>query len=169
MREKTIRKLVKLVEEAEIESLTVRNWWTKVQIVKRSGNGGNGGSHSTTITLPKAAVRATLPPIETAVPAQIVEQVQQQIQPAPAAVKTSSAKEIKSPMVGTFYTSPEPGAPPFVEVGHKVKKGQTICIIEAMKLMNEIEAEFDGSVIERLVENAAPVEFGQTLFQIEPA
>ncbi|TFH58834.1 MAG: acetyl-CoA carboxylase biotin carboxyl carrier protein, partial [Candidatus Zixiibacteriota bacterium] len=87
--------------------------------------------------------------------------------PSPAAVTTG--KEIKSPMVSTFYASPEPGAPPFVEVGARVKKGQTVCIIEAMKLMNEIESEYDGVVKSRLVENAQPVEFGQTLFVVEPA
>jgi acetyl-CoA carboxylase biotin carboxyl carrier protein len=95
-----------------------------------------------------------------------------QPQPQPVSVSSVAAaatgKEIKSPMVGTFYTSPEPGAPPFVDVGARVKKGQTVCIIEAMKLMNEIESEYDGVVKSRLVENAQPVEFGQTLFVVEP-
>jgi len=168
MREKTIRKLVKLVEEADIESLTVRNWWTQVQIIKKGGAGSNGSSHESTITIPRAAVKPSLPPIEAAPPVQVA------LQPQPQPVNVSSTpvaatgKEIKSPMVGTFYTSPEPGAPPFVDVGARVKKGQTVCIIEAMKLMNEIESEFDGIVKARLVENAQPVEFGQTLFVIEP-
>ena len=172
MREKTIRKLVKLVEEAEIESLTVQNWWTKVQIVKR-GNGTNGHSHDTTITLPKSAVNSTLPPVQEVPSVQVAPAPVNQPQPQPVAVAPSVApatgKEIKSPMVGTFYTSPEPGAPPFVDVGQRVRKGQTVCIIEAMKLMNEIEAEFDGVLAQRLVENAQPVEFGQTLFVVEPS
>jgi acetyl-CoA carboxylase biotin carboxyl carrier protein len=71
-------------------------------------------------------------------------------------------------MVGTFYTSPEPTAPPFVDVGQRVKAGQTLCIIEAMKLMNEIEAEYDCRILEALVENAEPVEFGQPIFRVEP-
>ncbi len=76
--------------------------------------------------------------------------------------------EIKAPMVGTFYRTPAPDAPPFIEVGDEIEPGQVICIIEAMKLMNEIKAEIKGRVAEILVENAEPVEFGQTLFLIEP-
>ena len=75
---------------------------------------------------------------------------------------------VTSPFVGTFYRSPSPDSPPFVEVGAKVKKGQTLCIVEAMKLMNEIESETDGTVAEILVQNATPVEFGEALFRIVP-
>ncbi|OUC15019.1 MAG: acetyl-CoA carboxylase, biotin carboxyl carrier protein [Alkalinema sp. CACIAM 70d] len=77
--------------------------------------------------------------------------------------------EIKSPMVGTFYRAPGPDEHPFVEVGDRVRPGQTVCIIEAMKLMNEIEAEIAGEVVEILVQNAQPVEFGQVLMRINPA
>ena len=168
MREKTIRKLVELVEEADIESLTVQNWWTKVQIIKK-GPGSNGSPHESTITIPRAAARASLPPVEVAAAVPVAPQPQAQPVAASAAPMAARGKEIKSPMVGTFYTSPEPGAPPFVDVGQRVKKGQTVCIIEAMKLMNEIESEYDGVVKERLAENAQPVEFGQTLFVVEPA
>ena len=76
--------------------------------------------------------------------------------------------EVVAPMVGTFYRSPAPDMPSFVELGNKVKEGQTLCIIEAMKLMNEIEAEGPGEVVEILVENGQPVEYGQVLFLIEP-
>jgi acetyl-CoA carboxylase biotin carboxyl carrier protein len=79
-----------------------------------------------------------------------------------------SLKEIKSPMVGTFYKSPEPGADPYVKVGARVTPGQTVCIIEAMKIMNEIEAEIAGVVREMLVDDAQPVEFGQVLFRVDP-
>lgn len=75
---------------------------------------------------------------------------------------------VQSPMVGTFYRSPAPDEPPFLEVGDRVRVGQTVCIIEAMKLMNELEAEVSGSVIEILVQNGEPVEFGQTLMRINP-
>jgi len=76
--------------------------------------------------------------------------------------------EIKAPMVGTFYRSPAPEAPPFVEAGQVIEVGQVICIIEAMKLMNEIKAEVKGKILEILVDNAEPVEFGQPMFLIEP-
>ncbi|MFA5353545.1 MAG: acetyl-CoA carboxylase biotin carboxyl carrier protein [Thermodesulfovibrionales bacterium] len=75
---------------------------------------------------------------------------------------------VTSPIVGTFYRSPSPDAAPFADVGTKVKKGQVICIIEAMKLMNEIESEFDGVVVRALVENGQPVEYGEPLFLIDP-
>ena len=76
--------------------------------------------------------------------------------------------EIKSPMVGTFYRAPNPEAPPYVEVGQQIEPGQVICIIEAMKLMNEIKSEIKGKILEILVDNAEPVEFGQSLFLIDP-
>jgi acetyl-CoA carboxylase biotin carboxyl carrier protein len=84
---------------------------------------------------------------------------------APAAV--SNFAELKSPMVGTFYSAQKPGAPAFVKIGDRVDLGQTLCIIEAMKLMNEIESEVAGTVREILVDNAGPVQFGQVLFRIE--
>ena len=97
--------------------------------------------------------------------------------PQPAASPSSAAKPaadeghrviIKSPMVGTFYRAPAPDAPPFVEVGQDLENGQVVCIIEAMKLMNEIKAEVAGRIVEVLVESGAPVEFGQPLFAVEP-
>jgi acetyl-CoA carboxylase biotin carboxyl carrier protein len=92
-----------------------------------------------------------------------------QVQAAPPE-QSSSAKgrEVKAPMVGTFYRSPAPEEPPFVEVGDTVNKGDVICIIEAMKLMNEVKAEFGGKITEISAENADPVEFGQTIFIIDP-
>jgi len=75
---------------------------------------------------------------------------------------------ITSPMVGTFYRAPDPASPPFVDIGDVVKKGQTLCIIEAMKLMNEIEADLDGTIIEIFADNARPVEYGQKLFAVQP-
>ncbi|TAF04526.1 MAG: acetyl-CoA carboxylase biotin carboxyl carrier protein [Nostocales cyanobacterium] len=89
---------------------------------------------------------------------------------SPLAVNASSARlvEVQSPMVGTFYRAPAPGEAPFVEVGDRVKVGQSVCIIEAMKLMNEIEAEVSGQVMEILVQNGEPVEYGQPLMRINP-
>ena len=90
--------------------------------------------------------------------------------PAPAAEETNvdfnRTREIKSPMVGVFYAAPSPDARPFVEVGSKVKKGDIVCIVEAMKLMNEISAEFDGEVVDICVHNGDVVEYGQTLFKL---
>jgi acetyl-CoA carboxylase biotin carboxyl carrier protein len=85
--------------------------------------------------------------------------------PPPAAEKLL---EVKSPMVGTYYGAPEPGAKPYVTPGARVKKGQVLCIIEAMKIMNEIESEVDGVIREILAENAHPVEYGQVLFRVDP-
>ena len=82
--------------------------------------------------------------------------------------KPSNLIEIKSPMVGTFYRSPEPGAEPYVKAGSRITPGQTLCIIEAMKIMNELESEVSGTVREILAEDAQPVEFGQVLFRVEP-
>lgn len=93
--------------------------------------------------------------------------------PAPAKEekpgKREGTIEIKSPMVGTFYRAPSPGAKPYVEIGDMMKPGDVVCIIEAMKLMNEIKAEIGGKVLEVLVENGQPIEFGQTLFVLEAA
>jgi acetyl-CoA carboxylase biotin carboxyl carrier protein len=86
---------------------------------------------------------------------------------APAAAPEPKGHALKSPMVGTFYRAPSPGAPSFVEIGQQVTKGQTLCIIEAMKLLNEIESDFSGTVKAILVENGQPVEYGQPLFLIE--
>jgi acetyl-CoA carboxylase biotin carboxyl carrier protein len=87
--------------------------------------------------------------------------------PAAAAAPEPQGHALKSPMVGTFYRAPSPGAPSFVEVGQSVSKGQTLCIIEAMKLLNEIESDMAGTVKAILVENGQPVEYGQPLFLIE--
>ena len=106
---------------------------------------------------------------------QVVEYVAGVPQPAaplpgqPPAAEESHRVVIKSPMVGTFYRAPAPDAPAFVEVGQEIAVGQVVCIIEAMKLMNEIKAEVAGRLVEILVENGDPVEFGQPLFSIEPS
>ena len=86
----------------------------------------------------------------------------------PSATSETTLAVVKSPMVGTFYRAPAPDAPPYVEMGDRVTRGQTVCIIEAMKLMNEIEAEISGVVVKILLENTQPVEFGQELLWIRP-
>ncbi len=88
--------------------------------------------------------------------------------PPPAAGSRSDLLEVTAPMVGTFYRAPAPGEPSFVEIGTRIAVGQTICILEAMKLMNELESELAGEVVEILVENGTPVEFGQVLMRVKP-
>jgi acetyl-CoA carboxylase biotin carboxyl carrier protein len=88
---------------------------------------------------------------------------------AGSAPEESNLLEVVSPMVGTFYRAPAPDAPPYVDKGRRVARGDTLCIIEAMKLMNELESEVDGTIVEILVENAQPVEYGQVLFRVDPA
>jgi len=89
--------------------------------------------------------------------------------PPPAAASRGDLLEVTAPMVATFYRAAAPGEPPFVEVGARIKVGQTVCILEAMKLMNELESEVGGEVVEILVENGTPVEFGQVLMRVRPA
>lgn len=111
-------------------------------------------------------VAATAPaPAPAATPAQQAVPPTEPATPAPA---SSKHVEIKSPMIGTFYRSSNPDTPPLISVGDKIAKGQTVCIIEAMKLFNEIESEVSGTVVKVLVENASPVEYEQGLFVVEP-
>jgi acetyl-CoA carboxylase biotin carboxyl carrier protein len=95
--------------------------------------------------------------------------VEHQVAPAPAVSDSASGVTIEAPMVGTFYRASSPNAEPYVSVGDLVKEGQILCIIEAMKLMNEIESKVAGRIVKVFVENAHPVEFGQSLFLIDPA
>jgi acetyl-CoA carboxylase biotin carboxyl carrier protein len=157
-----IRKLVKLVEESNIGELEVSGWGQKVRISKKpkDSNPSNLDRGIASITVePKAepVVAATV-----ATPVVVKE-------PAKVLDDTDHLIPIKSPMVGTFYRAPAPDAKPYVELNQQIAVGQVVCIIEAMKLMNEIESEIAGRVAKILVENAKPVEFGQILFLIEPA
>jgi acetyl-CoA carboxylase biotin carboxyl carrier protein len=89
-------------------------------------------------------------------------------EPAPAPVEDETLQAVRSPIVGTFYESPSPGSPPFVKVGDRVEVGQVLCIVEAMKLMNEIECDVAGEVVKKLAANGQPIEYGQELFAIRP-
>lgn len=144
-----IKKLVELLEESGIAEIEIREGEESVRISRG---------------VPAAAVQAAAPP---APPVQAVE-------PAPASVDTPDAQAgdhpeghtVTSPMVGTFYEAPAPGQKPFVQVGDSVQPGDTLCIIEAMKMLNQIEADQAGTVKAKLVDNAQPVEYGQALFVI---
>jgi acetyl-CoA carboxylase biotin carboxyl carrier protein len=117
----------------------------------------------------RVRIRRTLDPAVSPAPAAIVETAQPALA-SPAAPDPSQTNEyiVKSPIVGTFYESPKPGDPPFVKVGDAVEAGQVLCIIESMKLMNEIESEISGTVVAKLMENGRPVEYGEALFAIRP-
>jgi acetyl-CoA carboxylase biotin carboxyl carrier protein len=156
MRPSKIRSLIKLVEESNINELEVSSWGRKVCIRKIIG-GGNGQGKGNPV---QEIIR---PPVE---PSGAALELTTESTKEPE--KKVNLVEIKSPMVGTFYAAPAPEARPYVDVGQEIKPGQVVCIIEAMKLMNEIEAELKGKIVEILVENAKPVQFGQSLFLVEP-
>ena len=155
-----LKRLIRIVEQSAIHELEIEDGGTRVKIVKGAA----------TYPGPAAPAFHSAPP-----PVEVQTRSTAATQPAaPAAggaaepaVKTNLI-EVTSPMVGTFYRASSPGAKPFVEVGDRVVLGQTLCILEAMKLMNEIESEVAGTVREICVENAQPVEFGHRLFLIEP-
>jgi acetyl-CoA carboxylase biotin carboxyl carrier protein len=145
-----LKKLIDLVQESGIAELEITEGEEKVKIVK-------GGPVSVMAAAPAATPVTVSEPRAPAPP----------VSAPPAAAETSAGQEghvVKAPMVGTFYRSASPDAKPFVEVGQAIKEGETICIIEAMKLMNEIEADASGTVKAILVENGQPVEYGQPLF-----
>jgi acetyl-CoA carboxylase biotin carboxyl carrier protein len=119
---------------------------------------------------PVIAPVAATAPVATSAPAvqQVAQTTAQQPKAAEAPASGKRTIEIKSPMIGTFYRSSNPDTPPFASVGDKISKGQTVCIIEAMKLFNEIESEVSGTIVKALVENSTPVEYDQVLFVVEP-
>jgi acetyl-CoA carboxylase biotin carboxyl carrier protein len=155
-----VKKLVALVEKSDVTHIAWQKGAEKV-VIKR----GNSAA------APAAAAHVVSHPAPIAAPVTVA------LAPAPASAAAPKAEAkaadkpgavVSSPFVGTFYRALSPDSPPFVDVGTKVKKGQTLCIVEAMKLMNEIESEVDGTVAEILAQNATPVEFGEPLFRIVP-
>ena len=148
-----LKTLIDLVSESNISELEITETEGKVRIVK--GGGAAPVKYVQTLAAPPAAAA---PAAGAAAPAAAAS--------APAAEAAPAGHAVKSPMVGTFYRSSAPGAPAFVEVGATVKEGDTLCIIEAMKLLNEIDADASGTITKVLVENGQPVEFGQPLFVI---
>ncbi len=148
-----LKKLIDLVEESGIAELEITEGEEKVKIVKSSG--------STAAAIAPAPVLQPHPaPVAAPTPVAAAPTAEQ------AELAATEGHAVKSPMVGTFYRTPSPDAKAFVEVGQAVKEGQIICIIEAMKLMNEIECDKSGTVKAILVENGQPVEYGQPLFII---
>lgn len=150
-----LKTLIDLVAESDIAELEVTEGESKVRIVKSGGAPQN----QVVMMQPSPAMQQSAAPSPAPVSAAPVTNN------APA-VTEAQGHVVKSPMVGTFYRSSSPGSPPFVEVGSSVKEGDTLCIIEAMKLLNEIDADATGVIKQILVENGQPVEFGQPLFII---
>ncbi len=147
---KELKEFLALMDEHELIEMELERDGMKIRLRKA---GAEGTLIERIAAAPAAAAPAAAPAAAT--PA------------GPVPVKPSGT-EIKSPMVGTFYRAPAPEAPPFVEVGQQVTVGQTLCIIEAMKLMNEFKSEVKGKIIKIVVNNAQPIEFGQPLFLVEP-
>ena len=118
--------------------------------------------------LPAQAVMAPVMPAPVAAAAPVAASAEPASAPPASTATRSDLLEVTAPMVGTFYRAPAPGEPPFVEVGTRINVGQAVCILEAMKLMNELESEVGGEVVEILVDNGTPVEFGQVLMRVKP-
>ena len=153
-----LKQILDLVREHELSEFELEHDGLRVKIRK-----GTNGAH--VVALPAAGTVPVVAPAAMSVAAPVATSAS-----APAAADAGDAEMelavVKSPIVGTFYRSPEPGAGSFVEIGATVKKGQVLCIIEAMKLMNEIDSEYDGEVVNVYVENGQPVQYGERLFAI---
>lgn len=152
-----LRGLIAAVDDSGIDSLDISRGGTRIRVAKTPGS-----IPQAVTTAPQAAPAAAASP---SVPAAAAPE---DATPAATPTPVSNLVDVKSPMVGTFYRAPSPEAPSYVEVGTRVTKGQTLCVLEAMKLMNELEADVQGVVREICVGNAEPVEYGTVLFRIEP-
>ena len=146
-----IERLIKVLDESDLDSLEIERGGTRIRL---------GKTPIQPVTLGQT----------TSQDAQGVSS-EASVQDSPTSVseKSSDLIEVTSPMVGTFYSAPTPDAPPYVEIGAEVKPGDGLCLIEAMKLMNEFESEVTGTIVEICVKNAHPVEYGQVLFLVDPA
>jgi len=145
---KKIQELIELMNNNNLGEIEIEQEGQKVKLKKTTAQGiiEQAVSQAAALQQPQAAAAAPAKPKEAA----------------------GNLKEVKAPMVGTFYRSPSPDSEAYVDVGKVVHKGDVLCIIEAMKIMNEVKSEFDGKIVQIPVENAEPIEFGQTLFLIEP-
>ena len=137
-----IKKLIEMLQESDLNEIEVKEGEESVRINRKKGD----------VEIPQ---QIFAPQVQSK---KIVENVEE---------PEENLSFIQSPMVGTFYRSPAPGKPPFVEIGQRVKKGDTVCIIEAMKMMNQVKSEFDGKIVDIKVENGQPVEFNESLVSIE--
>lgn len=155
-----IERLIRVLDESGLDSLEIERGGTRVKLAKTPQTVGAPIGYSA----PSFGMVA--PASAPVAPGSSGEVLASEVK---APVAASNLLEITAPMVGTFYHAPAPDAPAYVEPGTKVKPGDTLCIIEAMKLMNELECEISGTIAEVCVENAQPVEFGQVLFRVDPS
>lgn len=158
-----IKKLIKILEASEINELEIEEEGTKLRVLKNKPPENQ--------TPQVIAYAPPVPPYQSPVSHAVQPQAEAIKKEEQKAVSQESDKkllEIRSPIVGTFYRAPSPNADPYVQVGQQVSKGAVLCIIEAMKLMNEIESDYSGKIVKIHVENAQPVEYNQLLFSIEP-
>jgi acetyl-CoA carboxylase biotin carboxyl carrier protein len=154
---KELKEILQILEEKEIAEFELEEEGLKLRIRKAAAVSSN---HAAGVALPSPVLAAASPaaaPASAAAPA-----------PAPAVHEDNDLAVVRSPMVGTFFRAPDPNSPPFVNTGDRVKVGQVLCIIEAMKLMNEIEAEVAGEIAKVHHENGQPVQYGEALFSIRP-
>ncbi|MEJ2482471.1 MAG: acetyl-CoA carboxylase biotin carboxyl carrier protein [Gemmatimonadota bacterium] len=169
-----LQKLIEMVDDSELDSLEIsRGFGTRIRLSKSPtvqmiagslGDRSSGAVTAPAIAAPSSAVGSS----SSGTTSGTCEIAQEDRAKGGDASAASTLLEITSPMVGTFYRAPAPDAPPYVETGDRVANGQTVCILEAMKLMNELESEVAGTVREICVQNGDPVEYGQVLFRIEP-
>ncbi len=145
-----VKKLIEMLEDSNLEEIEIQEGEESVRLVK--GNRQNQSYQTQSLMIPQASSVQEQPPEEVSLENTLKDK--------------QDANSIDSPMVGTFYASASPGAKPFVSVGDLVSEGDVVCIVEAMKMMNEIKSEFSGTVLSVNVENSEPVEYGQSLFKI---
>jgi acetyl-CoA carboxylase biotin carboxyl carrier protein len=159
-----IKKLVKIIDSCDISEIEIDEEGTKIRVVK------NKPAQNETPQIIQYAPAPAMPMMPAAATPASPEAAQPKtVEKAEKAPAKENLIEVRSPIVGTFYRAPSPNADPYVQVGQSVGVGTVLCIIEAMKLMNEIESEVSGKIAKILVENAQPVEYNQVLFLIEPA
>jgi len=156
VRSEELRELIRLLEESDVEEVEISESFLgkKIRVSKRAGGG---------FAMPMAPP----PPVAAGASPDLADKKEGET--ASEEMEITDLVPIKSPMVGTFYAAPAPDAEPYVKLGDTVNKGRVVCIVEAMKLMNEIRSEVDGRLVKILVENGEPVEYGQTLFLLTPA
>jgi acetyl-CoA carboxylase biotin carboxyl carrier protein len=153
-----IKKIIKLVENSTIDELELEEEGTKIKVARNRKSGVFVQTANASQAVSQQAVHSHT--AEHTEPAKLT---------SPSIPSESQYHEVRSPIVGTFYSAPAPDAEPYVEIGQKVKVGSVMCIVEAMKLMNEIESDCEGTVVKVVVENGKPVEYNQVLFLIEKA
>ena len=164
-----IKELMDALVERDVDELEVERGDERIRIRRRTPSEGQNQAPYIVMASGTPVADGTVPPAVAASPSAPAASPPTADQPAPAASEEDENHSIiTAPLIGTFYEAPEPGAEPFVRVGDRVEAGQALCIVEAMKLMNEIEAETGGVVVKRFVSDRQPVEYGDALFAIKP-